>query len=196
MLNELKADGLIIHINPMQEWFQPEGDSWSTSAIDILESFISRFKMPLILKEVGQGIGPKSLNRLLKLPLAAIEFGAYGGTNFSYLELLRSENPLISSHEKMTTVGHSAIEMVHLINSIMNELGHDKCLCQQFIVSGGVSNYLDGYYLKELLNAPAIYGQANAFLKYARGDYSKLREFAIEQLRGLEFADQFLTVRH
>lgn len=41
------------------------------------------------MKEVGQGMGPKSMEALLNLPLEAIEFGAYGGTNFALLELMR-----------------------------------------------------------------------------------------------------------
>jgi isopentenyl-diphosphate delta-isomerase len=196
MSERLRVDGLIIHINPAQEWFQPEGDSWNRNALRIIEEFIGTYNLPVIVKEVGQGMGPESLRHLISLPLAAIEFGAYGGTNFSYLELLRGNNPLISCHEKMTTVGHSAEEMVHLINSIWDEFGQEKALCRQFIISGGVSSYLDGYYLREKLSLPAIYGQANAFLKFARGDYSELRAYAVEQLRGLEFAKQFLRIRN
>ena len=76
----------------MQEWFQPEGDILSMSPIDTIQRFMDQFSLPLIIKEVGQGMGPESLKRLLQLPLPAIEFAAFGGTNFARVELLRVPN--------------------------------------------------------------------------------------------------------
>ncbi len=46
---------------------------------------------PVIVKEVGQGMGPESIRAFLKMPIAALDFGAYGGTNFSKLEMLRDK---------------------------------------------------------------------------------------------------------
>lgn len=195
MVEKLRADGLIIHINPSQEWFQPEGDSWKRSGLEIIGEFLEQFSLPVIVKEVGQGMGPASLEALVQLPLAAIEFGAFGGTNFSHLEMLRSENKYIDCHRQMTSVGHSSNEMLRYINSIWGKLAPEKRLCKQFIISGGIRSYLDGYYAMEMSKPTAIYGQANSFLRYARGDYQDLRSYAIEQLKGLLFSRQFLKVR-
>ena len=90
MVASLKADGLIIHVNPMQEWLQPEGDILETPPLEVIQAFLEKTSMKLIVKEVGQGMGPESLRALMKLPLEAVEFGAFGGTNFSRLELMRS----------------------------------------------------------------------------------------------------------
>jgi isopentenyl-diphosphate delta-isomerase len=88
----LEADGVIIHVNPLQEWLQPEGDRITQSPISTIRKFLQQMKKKVVVKEVGQGMGKESLRALMSLPLEAIEFAAHGGTNFSKLELLRS-NP-------------------------------------------------------------------------------------------------------
>ncbi len=39
MVNKLQADGLVIHVNPIQEWLQPEGDVLNQSPIDTIKNF-------------------------------------------------------------------------------------------------------------------------------------------------------------
>ena len=67
LIDKLKADGLIIHVNPLQEWLQPEGDRYYDSPIETIERLCNKVDLSIIVKEVGQGFGPKSLNALLKL---------------------------------------------------------------------------------------------------------------------------------
>ena len=93
LVEKLRADGLIIHVNPMQEWFQPEGDILTCPPLDTIKRFLDSFSVPVIVKEVGQGMGPESLRELLQLPLQAIEFAAFGGTNFARVELLGTKRP-------------------------------------------------------------------------------------------------------
>ena len=192
LIKKLDADGLIIHVNPLQEGMQPEGDLIKVSPLDTIKNIIDHLDIPLIVKEVGQGMGYRSLEALLKLPLAAVDFAAHGGTNFTKLELLRTDDP--TSLDALTRVGHSASEMVHMVNQISEELG-SAMLCQQIIISGGVKDFLDGYYLMETLKTPSIYGQAGAFLKHARGEYEALRQYILSQKKGLEMAYAFLQVK-
>ncbi|RME97816.1 MAG: isopentenyl-diphosphate delta-isomerase, partial [Bacteroidetes bacterium] len=131
---------------------------------------------------------------LLQLPLAAIDFAANGGTNFAKLELLRS-NPLAQQvYAPLAQVGHSAEEMTQLTNDLIAELG-DRVACEHIIISGGIQTFLDGYYLTEQLQLPAVYGQASAFLRYARGEYEDLRQYAAAQVRGLVLARTYLRIR-
>ena len=195
LVKKLDADGLIVHVNPMQEWLQPEGDIYHTSPIDLIKEILDKLPdLAIIVKEVGQGMGPKSLEKLYALPIQAIDFAAGGGTNFAKLEIFRSDEYLANQYGDLANVGHSAIEMVHLANAVMNTLG-DKCLCKETIISGGVSNFLDGYYLMGKLNSKAIYGQASSFLKHAMGDYEALRKHVQYQIKGLKLAKAFLTVK-
>ena len=63
------------------------------------------------------------------------------------------------------------------------------------LISGGVRDFMDGYYHTEKINANAIYGQASAFLKHARGSYAELEEYVELQIKGLHLAQTFLTLR-
>ncbi len=191
LIKKLQADGLIIHVNPLQEITQPEGDVIKFSPLESIKSLIDKLDVSVIVKEVGQGMGYRSLEALFKLPLAAVDFAAHGGTNFTKLELLRSKN---SSLIPLVKVGHTANEMVEMSNQLFSELG-DKFLCNQIIVSGGVSDFLDGYYFIKKSKVNAIYGQAGAFLKHARGEYSELRKFMKGQKKGIEMAYAYLRLK-
>jgi isopentenyl-diphosphate delta-isomerase len=194
LLEKLRADGLIIHVNPMQEWLQPEGDRFEKPPLDTITTFLEKMDIPVIVKEVGQGMGYESLKALFQLPLAAIDFAASGGTNFAKLELLRSDPVKQEIFTQLAHVGHTAEEMVHFTNHIIEELG-GKMECRQVIISGGLQNFLDGYYLINKLNLPCVYGQASGFLKHARGSYEELKNYVEAQVQGLTLAYSFLKVR-
>jgi isopentenyl-diphosphate Delta-isomerase len=194
MVEKLRADGLIVHINPMQEWLQPEGDRFKRPPLQTIETVLQSVDCPIIVKEVGQGFGKESLKKLFQLPLAAVDFAAAGGTSFSMLELLRGSDFRKNTFGALAAIGHSAVEMVDFTNEIIEELG-DNRRCGQVIVSGGIQDFLDGYYCIKKLQLPAVYGQAAAFLKHAQGDYADLHTFIDAQIQGLELAEAFLTVR-
>ena len=194
LLGKLRADGLIIHVNPFQEWLQPEGDRFKRPPLETIEFFLEKTNASIIVKEVGQGMGYESLKALMQLPLEAIDFAANGGTNFSKIELMRSSPMKQDIYQQLAYVGHSAEEMVLMTNQIKEELG-DKLKCHQVIISGGVKNFLDGYYLINKLELPSIYGQASSFLKHARGSYDELHQYVEAQVSGLELANAFLKVK-
>ncbi|MEO1257191.1 MAG: isopentenyl-diphosphate delta-isomerase [Bacteroidota bacterium] len=194
LLDKLQADGLIIHVNPLQEQMQPEGDRFQQSSLETIETILEKMDISVIVKEVGQGMGYESLKALFQLPLDAVDFAASGGTNFALLELLRSDPKKMEWFQPLVHVGHSAEEMVLMTNQIKQELG-DKMRCRQVIISGGVRNFLDGYYLTEKLNLPCVYGQASGFLKHARGSYRELYEYVEAQVQGLEIANAFLKIK-
>ena len=189
----LRADGLIIHINPFQEFLQPEGDHINQRPVDTIQRVLELVDFPIIVKEVGQGMGPESLKALLELPLLALEFGAFGGTNFSLLEMKRHHSDFIQDLEPLAKVGHSADQMVEYCNQIAEQ---GQVRCQHLIISGGVRDFLDGYYLIRKSRMPALYGQASSFLNHAQGDYSSLREFVKNQLRGLQLAFSYLKIKN
>ncbi len=193
MVEKLRADGLFIHVNPFQEWFQPEGDRLMQPAIDSVQDLLEQVDFPVIVKEVGQGMGKESLRALLQLPIAAIEFGAFGGTNFAKVELLRNSEQPKELFEPLSFIGHDAYQMVNMINQIVEEEGN-SIQCNQLIISGGIKSFLDGYYLIQKSKIPAIYGQASTFLKYAKEDYEPLHEFLTHQIKGLQMAYAYLRI--
>jgi isopentenyl-diphosphate delta-isomerase len=187
LIFRLQADGLIVHVNPLQELLQPEGDIYFNPPIETISSLLEKFEFPVIVKEVGQGMGPKSLEALFRLPVAGIEFGALGGTNFSLIELMRSNDLMLEEMGDWATIGHTAFEMVEFINLLPKELVAQK----QIIISGGI-NPLSGFYLKQQLQAPSVMGMAYRFLKYAREDYNQLRNYILMIQKSLQMAQNFL----
>jgi len=192
LVGELRADGLIVHVNPLQEWFQPEGNRLKQPPLLTIQQLLDQLKIKIIVKEVGQGFGPESLRQLLKLPLEAIEFGAYGGTNFSKLELLRGNQPGIDANLPFAFVGHSADQMVDLINEIVKENPHPAC--SQLIISGGIQNVLDGYYLTSKIKLPAVFGMASTILIHASESYESLSVFLKNQVQSLRLAHAYLKI--
>jgi isopentenyl-diphosphate delta-isomerase len=193
LVGRLRADGLIIHINPMQEWLQPEGDRIFQTPLQSLEYLLNEVDFPIIVKEVGQGMGPESLRVLLHLPLQAIEFAAFGGTNFAKLELMRHTDFPIQLFEPFTKIGHSAVQMMDWVNEIVATDKEVKC--KEIIASGGIRNFMDGYYLMEKSTLPAVYGQASTLLKYAKESYEELRAYLVSQRKGLQLSQRFLRIR-
>jgi isopentenyl-diphosphate delta-isomerase len=192
LVGELRADGLIVHVNPFQEWFQPEGNRLKQSPLQTIQQLLDQVRLKVIVKEVGQGFGPESLRQLLALPLEAIEFGAYGGTNFSKLEMLRNDQQKLEASLPFAFVGQSASQMVNSVNQILKE--NPEPACQQLIISGGVQNALDGYYLTSKSQLPAVFGMASAVLKHASESYESLAGFLKSQIEALSLAKAYLKI--
>ncbi len=194
MIDQLQADGLIIHVNPLQEWIQVEGDRINLPPLETIKSFMEKTNTRIIVKEVGQGYGPESIKELLKLPLEAMELAAFGGTNFARVELNRSNEIKQKLLEPFSLVGNHLDQMIRDINHFV-EQSKDEVKCKSVIVSGGIKNFLDGYYYMEKCSLPSIYGQGSAFLQYASKSYGELKEFIEYQVSGLKIASAFLRVK-
>lgn len=194
LVDKLEADGLIVHVNPLQEWLQPEGDRIHFAPLDTIKRLLDKDICKIIVKEVGQGFGPASFVELFKLPVEAIEFGAHGGTNFASLELYRQDKDIKEQMQPLAGVGHPAPEMLEFANRAYAELGK-AALCRQVIISGGIGSFLDGYYLLRKAHMHALYAQASAFLKHATGEYSQLQAYCGLQKKGLQTCYQYLQVK-
>ncbi len=192
MMNLLRTDGLVIHVNPLQEWFQPEGDRLKYPPLEIIKEVIKQLDMPILVKEVGQGMGRESLRELMKLPLDGIEFAAFGGTNFARVEMMRRPSTDHELFEPMVYVGQTAEDMLADVKKLIAQ--GQECKAPMLIISGGIRNYLDGYYFITTSPIPAVYGMASGFLKHARDSYSTLRDWARSHIDGLQMAHAYLRI--
>lgn len=192
LLGKLLADGLIIHVNPLQEWLQPEGDKITVAPIDTIKSILATAKYPIIVKEVGQGFGKESMRALLNLPLEAVDFAANGGTNFSKIELFRSDEIKKEVYQQVSNLGHDAEVMVNWANQLIAE--GTEINAKQIIISGGVKNFLDGYYYVHLCDLKSSYAMASGFLKYALEGEDALDQFVQLQLKGYDMAQAMLSI--
>ncbi len=193
LVDRLRADGLIIHVNPVQEWLQIEGDVLKNTPFETIREFLELSRLKVIVKEVGQGMGPVSIAKAMSLPIEAFELAGFGGTNFAKVELARSTSWQRQLYGELATLGNTAGDMLDTINGLVRN--NAAISCRQIIISGGIRNFLDGYYHTSRSLLPSIFGQASNFLSVARGDYEDLRMFITAQISGLRFARAFLQVK-
>jgi isopentenyl-diphosphate delta-isomerase len=189
---KLKADGLIIHVNPLQEWAQPEGDRYTRPPIETIMRVIDAVKCPIIVKEVGQGFGPKSLESLLKLPLRAIELAGFGGTNFTMLEQARlsaADSGTLPVNSHFAHIGHTVEDMIKNLNKLLKPGVNDDI---EIIISGGVNNCVQAHVLMESLKFNNVVGMAGSLLKHSMGEYEELQTYVKELGEGIELAKAFL----
>ena len=86
VLDMIAADALIVHLNPLQEACQPEGDRdwWGVGAA--LEALVKTLDAPVIVKETGAGISAATARRLMNMGVAAIDVAGAGGSNWGTVE--------------------------------------------------------------------------------------------------------------
>lgn len=98
VIDMIGADALIVHLNPLQEACQPEGDRdwWGVGAA--LEALIRRLDAPVVVKETGAGISPATARRLFDMGAAAVDVAGAGGSNWGLIEGERAEDLADKAH--------------------------------------------------------------------------------------------------
>jgi isopentenyl-diphosphate delta-isomerase len=88
----IEADGLILHLNPLQEALQPEGNTDFSGLVAKIEKVCRGLSVPVIVKEVGWGISEEVARKLADSGVAAIDVAGTGGTSWSEVEMHRANN--------------------------------------------------------------------------------------------------------
>jgi isopentenyl-diphosphate delta-isomerase len=86
------ADALILHLNPLQEALEPEGNTRFAGLLPRIEAVCSGLPVPVIVKEVGWGIAAADARRLVEAGVAAIDVAGAGGTSWSQVEMHRARS--------------------------------------------------------------------------------------------------------
>ncbi|WP_456274884.1 type 2 isopentenyl-diphosphate Delta-isomerase [Bacillus sp. AK031] len=90
----IKADALILHLNSLQEVFQPEGDTNFKELLPKIEKVAKSLSVPVGVKEVGMGISGAAARRLYEAGVSFIDVAGAGGTSWIRVEAYRSKDPL------------------------------------------------------------------------------------------------------
>ena len=91
LLKMIDADALAIHLNPLQELVQPEGEPNFSGILSRIKELSSDLDIPIIVKEVGSGISPSVARKLYRNKVNAINIAGMGGTSWAGIEQLRAK---------------------------------------------------------------------------------------------------------
>lgn len=168
----LAADALILHLNPLQESIQTEGDRNFSGLLDKIAKLCHKLPVPVIAKEVGNGISPIMATKLINAGVRAIDVAGAGGTSWAKIEGERAKDP--RQRRLGQTFGDWGIPTAECILNIRS-INSDIPL----IASGGLRNGLD--IGKTMALGADLAGLAWPFLQAATQS-SKELEFLVEVL--------------
>lgn len=86
LLRVLRADALVLHLNPLQEALQPSGNTGFAGLLARIAAVCAGLGAPVIVKEVGWGIAADLVTRLFEAGVAAVDVAGAGGTSWSEVE--------------------------------------------------------------------------------------------------------------
>ncbi len=169
----MNLDALAIHLNPLQEAIQPEGDVDATNYLSYVEKASKTLDIPIIVKETGAGIKKEDAIKLTKAGAAAIDIAGAGGTSWAAVETYRSKDSNMGNLFRDWGIP-TAVSTVEVLQSVNIPI----------ISSGGIRSGLDA--AKALALGAEAVGLALPVLKEAYMGYEavkiKIMKF-IEELK-------------
>lgn len=135
MVNSIAADAIIVHLNPLQEMMQPEGDRNFKGILDGISDLADQATVPVIVKETGAGITGDAAKKLLDAGVSVIDISGAGGTSWSKVENARTSNE--SPETIFDNWGVPTAQCLHEVNQLKDSFDF------QIIASGGIRNGLD-----------------------------------------------------
>ena len=131
------ANALAVHLNPLEEIIQPEGDRRVSGIREALASTAASIGVPVIAKETGAGLSRGVALELRELGVRALDVGGAGGTSFAAIEAARAEARGDAGRAKLGAVYHEwgVPTAVSIVAS--------RAAGLPIIATGGVRNGLD-----------------------------------------------------
>lgn len=164
------ADFLVIHLNPLQEALQPQGSAHFQGILDQIGRLCEALPVPVVVKEVGNGIDAESAQLLFERGVAMVDVAGAGGTSWARVEGYRGNEAIASAFYDW---GIPTTECIRA--------------CAPFgpiIASGGLKNGLD--VAKSLALGARYASFAGALLAPANQGAQEVRRFlegCLEELR-------------
>ncbi|MEM2122312.1 MAG: type 2 isopentenyl-diphosphate Delta-isomerase [Candidatus Bathyarchaeia archaeon] len=181
----IEADGLTVHLNPLQEAVQPEGEPYLKGINRELGRLTRELKVPLIVKETGAGISAETAIQLENLGVEFVDVAGLGGTSWAGVEYYRA---LSMGDPLRAKLGEgfwdwgipTAVSLIEVL----------EFTSMKAVASGGVRNGVD--LAKALALGAEAGGMALPFLRAAVESRETVSSLIEEIIRELKLA-MFLT---
>lgn len=175
----LGADALVLHLNPLQEALQPEGDVCFAGLLAKIAALCAGSPFPVVVKEVGWGINAAEVLALFDAGAAAVDVAGAGGTSWSEVERHRIVEPwrarVAAAFAGWGTPTAQAVAEAR-------EVAHDGTI----IASGGIRTGIDA--AKALALGADLVGIAGPFLRAAAESAKAAMDLAGEMVETLRIA--------
>ena len=155
IIDDVSANGLIIHLNPLQELLQVNGQTNFNGLLNKISDLCEKLPVPVLVKEVGAGISKKAAKKLLDVGVKAIDIAGAGGTSWAGIELMRNSQ---KSNNSFWDWGLPASYCIKTVKQLKKKYGFT------LIASGGISNGFD--IAKALALGADITASAKTVLKF------------------------------
>ena len=130
------ADALVLHLNPLQEALQAEGNVDFSNLVSKIAAISRSIDVPVVVKEVGWGISSSVARQLAEAGVAAIDVAGAGGTSWSEVERLRTPSALLRRVSRtFAGWGIPTVDTLHMARAGAPEV--------PLIASGGLRSGLD-----------------------------------------------------
>lgn len=170
-----EADALVLHLNTLQEVFQPEGDTNFSHLLSKIEKLIAGLPVPVGVKEVGMGINKETAEKLISAGAQFIDVAGAGGTSWVQVESYRSEDAARKkAAEAFQDWGLPTSESITSVREISKKI--------PVIASGGLKHGVDA--AKSLALGADFAGFGRSLLQSA---VEKDAEALILQMERIEF---------
>jgi isopentenyl-diphosphate delta-isomerase len=179
LIEMLRADALVLHLNAIQEALQPEGDTVFRGLLEKIRAICAELHTPVIVKEVGWGIAPDAVHALFDAGVAAVDLAGAGGTSWSEVERHRIGEPWRANVAgAFASWGIPTAECLRAARHIESR--------GILIASGGIRTGLD--VVKALALGANLAGVAGPFLRAAANGYDAASDLAREFAQVLRVA--------
>jgi isopentenyl-diphosphate delta-isomerase len=129
------ADGLILHLNVLQEAVQPEGNRNFKGLSAKIAAVCQELEVPVLAKEVGNGISVDAAVRLVRAGVKVIDVAGTGGTSWSAVEAQRAAKQGEQAGRTFADWGIPTGEALVSVRQAIPDVG--------LISSGGIRTGLD-----------------------------------------------------
>jgi isopentenyl-diphosphate delta-isomerase len=131
----IEADGLILHLNVLQEAVQPEGNRNFKGLTQKISAICRDLAVPVLAKEVGSGISADVAVRLQGAGVKAIDVAGVGGTSWYTVEATRASKKGQPRETAFATWGIPTEEALVMVRKAVPRL--------EIVASGGIRTGLD-----------------------------------------------------